>query len=329
MPANLPPNYYAAEQRYREARSIPEKIDILREMMAIMPKHKGTEHLQGDLKRKIAKLQGQAQKKQIKSRTSSLDYIPREGAGQAVLVGAPNSGKSTFVGTMTNAHTEVAEYPFSTFKPVQGMMPFEDIQIQLVDMPPISMEYSESWMYNIIRLADLVLFLVAVDEEKPDETAFNVLSLLEERHIELGKNGDKKPQGQRAFKSCRVIATKAGNARAEEGIVRLRTIFEDEMDIIEWEATDSATHETLKKKIFDDLKIIRIYTKIPGYKADYEKPYVLAYGSTVMDAAREIHKEVAESMRYARIWNDDRLNGRRVERDYVLNDRDVLEIHTR
>jgi uncharacterized protein len=117
--------------------------------------------------------------------------------------------------------------------------------------------------------------------------------------------------------------------RAGERIARLRTTFEDELDIIEWEPAVLKAHKAVKKKIFENLRIIRIYTKIPGYKADYEKPYVLACGSTVMDAAREIHKEMAESMRYARIWNDDRLNGMRVERDYVLNDRDVLEIHTR
>ncbi|MFN3476461.1 MAG: GTPase, partial [Candidatus Methylomirabilales bacterium] len=142
MPANLPPQYHEAEQRYREAKTPQEKIEALEEMLAIIPKHKGTEHLIGDLRRRIAKHKAEAQKKGGPRRGSSI-FVEREGAGQVVLVGPPNAGKSTIVGLLTNAKVEVAEYPFTTRKPVAGIMPFENIQIQLVDLPPISTEYME------------------------------------------------------------------------------------------------------------------------------------------------------------------------------------------
>jgi len=329
MPANLPPDYYAAERRYREASSIQEKIDILRGMLAIMPKHKGTEHLQGDLKRRIAKLNSQAQKKQATTRSSGLDHIPREGAGQVVLVGPPNSGKSSILSGLTNAHSEVADYPFSTFKPVQGMMPFEDIQVQLIDLPPVSPEYKESWMYNIIRLADLVLLVIDLLAQTPEGQVLETTGILEEHKVRLQREGERRPQGSVATKSTILVGNKADVVGARKKGEELLLTYGDDFPCLFISIKNQSNVRELRKTIFQGLRVIRVYTKTPGKKSDFTKPYVLSSGTTVMDAARTIHKELAESIKYARLWGSDKYDGQRVERDHVLEDGDIIEIHTR
>ncbi len=328
MPANLPPDYYAAERRYRETADIQEKIDILREMLAIMPKHKGTEHLQGDLKRKIAKLQSQNRKKQVRGSGPSLDHIPREGAGQVVLVGMPNSGKSSMLTVLTHAHSEVADYPYSTFKPVPGMMPFEDIQIQLIDLPPVSKRYTESWVYNIIRLADLVLLLVDFSTDQFKNHFSETCTQLDAHKISLCREGESKPRGTIAYKSTILAGTKMDDPLSYNNVEKFKSIEGADFPVCPFSIHDPQKIDALKKAIFKSLRIIRIYTKTPGEKIKYDQPYVLPLGTTVFQGAKEIHKELAERMRYARLWGSDKYKGQRVERDYVIQDRDIIEIHT-
>jgi ribosome-interacting GTPase 1 len=329
MPANLPPDYYAAEKRLREAGSIKEKIEILREMLAIMPKHKGTDHLKADLKRKIAKLNQQSQKKQGTARSSGLDHIPREGAGQAVLVGPPNSGKSSILCHLTNAHSDVADYPFSTFKPVQGMMNYEDIQVQLVDLPPVSNTYSESWLYNIIRLADLVLLVIDLSTNHPEEQVLETFEILEEHKIKLQKDGERRPQGPWAVKSTILIGTKADAPNASKVGENLIHVYGDDFPWDFISIRNQTNTDELRRIIFQGIRVIRVYTKTPGKKSDFTKPYILPWGATVSDAAKEIHKELAEKMTFARLWGSDKYDGQRVDRQYVLKDKDIIEVHTR
>ena len=329
MPANLPPDYYAAEKRYRQADTIQEKIGILREMLALMPKHKGTEHLQGDLKRKIAKLNAQVQKKQVTSRSSGADYIPREGAGQAVLVGPPNSGKSSIVAALTHAHVEVAEYPFSTFRPVQGMMPYEDIQVQLVDLPPVSPMYTESWVYNIIRLADLVLLVVDLSASNPDEQVLETRQILEDHKISLQREGERRPQGPVAVKPTLLVGMKVDLSGAPQGAQMMEQTYGGEFPTVFVSVKSWANIDAFRRAVFQGIRMIRVYTKIPGKKSDLSKPYILPSGTTVFEAAKAVHKELAETMTYARIWGSDKYDGQRVERDHVMEDGDVIEIHTK
>ncbi|MBN2029347.1 50S ribosome-binding GTPase [bacterium] len=328
MPANLPPDYYAAERRYRETGNVQEKIEILREMLAIMPKHKGTEHLQGDLKRKIAKLQSQSQKKQVRGSGPNLDHIPREGAGQVVLVGMPNSGKSSMLMKLTHAHSEAADYPFSTFKPVPGMMSFEDIQIQLIDLPPVSERYTESWVFNIIRLADLVLLLVDLSTDQFENHLSETIARLEDHKISLRREGENKPQGTIAHKSTLLVGTKTDNPLSLNNVENFRSIDRVDFPVCTFSIHDPQKVNALKEAIFKGLRIIRIYTKTPGEKIKYDQPYVLPLGTTVFQGAMVIHKELAEKMKYARLWGSDKYHGQRVERDYVIQDRDIIEIHT-
>ena len=329
MPANLPPDYYAAERRLRATSDVSEKIQILKEMLAIMPKHKGTEHLQGDLKRKIAKLQSQAQKKHVQGKSSGLDYIPREGAGQAVLVGPPNSGKSSILNQLTHAHSQVAEFPFSTFKPVQGMMDFEDVQIQLIDMPPLSRNYTEYWMFNIIRLADLVLFVIDLSNNVLIDQITEVCALLEEHKIMLRKEGEGRPQGALAVKSAMLIGMKQDIGIDEIKKEDIDVIVGDQLPSFYGSTKSDEDMQNIRKNIYNAMSIIRVYTKTPGKKADYEKPYILPVGSTVIDAAGMIHKDLLKTMKYARIWGSEKYEGQRVDRLHELEDKDVLEIHTR
>ena len=329
MPANLPPDYFSAEKRYREASSVQEKIDCLKEMLAIMPKHKGTEHLQGDLKRRIAKLHQQSQKKHLKSKSSGLDHIPKEGAGQAVLVGGPNTGKSSILNFFTNARSVVAEYPFSTFKPIYGMMRYEDIAIQLVDIPPISPNYQESWMYNIIRLADLIIFTIDLGSKIFEEQVTEVYHLLDEHNIQFKKEGESHPQGSIAIKTTIIVGTKHDLTPGMDGSSISQILNQEILPYIEISIKENQNVDTFRRIVFQALRILRIYTKIPGKPADYEKPYIFNQGTTVLGAAEMIHKELSLTMKYARIWGSEKYNGQRVEKDHILEDRDVIEIHTR
>src|SRR3954453_8943800 len=165
MPANLPPQYSRAEEEFRKAATAGERLEKLREMFRLLPKHKGTEKLQSDLKKRISRTRDEIEGAKSSGKKGGVSYrIPREGAGQVVLVGPPNAGKSALLAALTNATPEVADYPFTTRRPMPGMMTFENVQIQLVDMPPISHEYMESWMSQITRNADGVLLVVDLSD---------------------------------------------------------------------------------------------------------------------------------------------------------------------
>jgi len=327
MPANLPPNYYTAEKRYREESDPKVKVEILKEMLAIMPKHKGTEHLQGELKKKISKFSSLAQKKSATKHTVSLDSIPREGVGQAALVGLPNTGKSSLINYFTNVHSRTASYPFSTFKPVQGMMEYEDINIQLIDLPPISVEYDEQFIYNIIRLTDLVILLLDLSSSDINTDYKLLIKILNEHNIFLTKDGERRPQGTEAYKSTLIIGTKYDIARLSSE--DLTSIIGEDIPFISLSLEENYGIEKLSETVFNRLNIIRIYTKAPGQKKDFGKPYVLQKEANVYDAAKAIHKDLAENMKYARIWSSNKYDGQRVDREYILNDGDIIEIHNK
>jgi ribosome-interacting GTPase 1 len=329
MPANLPPDYYAAERRYRQASETWEKIEILREMLAIMPKHKGTEHLQGDLKRKIAKLNAQAKKKQVRSRSSVIDHIPKEGAGQAVLVGPPNSGKSSILSAVTNAHSEIADYPFSTYKPVVGMMSYEDIKIQLVDMPPIAPDFNESWYYNIIRLADVVLFIIDVNVIPTEKKLNDSLKQLEEHKILLTACGDHRPGSSIALKTTLLVCNKDDIDDLDDKKKIATKIYGNKFPYIFISISKNRNIDEFREAVFKTLNVIRIYTKVPGKKVDKGNPFILPACTNVKEAAKTIHNELAETMKFVCLWDSNKYNGHRVEKNHILNDGDIIEIHTR
>lgn len=329
MPANLPPEYIEAELRFRAAKSPDEKLAILRELMSLVPKHKGTEKLRVELKRKWAKLQEeiqQQQKKQKGGRGSVFDHIEREGAGQITLVGLPNCGKSSLLAAVTNAKPEIAEYPFSTFRPTVGMMPFEDIQLQLIDLPPLS-EFTEPWVYSLIRQCDLVALLIDLSSETPGEDLLTALDWLEKARIRLVGHTTPTLSLEGTVKRALIVGTKSDVDTAAQHLQELRSVADSQFRVIGVSTLSAEGLGELGKALFAGLNVVRVYTKKPGQPFKKELPYVLPAGSTVMDVARAIHKDLAEKFLYARVWGSAEFPGQRVERNYIVRDGDLLEFH--
>lgn len=328
MPANLPPQYFEVEKKYREARTLQEKIAILKELLAIIPKHKGTEKLQAELKTKISRLQKEAREKPKTARRDSLFHPKREGAAQVVIIGPPNSGKSKLLSSLTRAIPEVAPYPFTTQIPSVGMMDFEDIKIQMVDTPPITEEHIAYWQIDIIRNADLVLLVVDASSDEAVENIEQIVRRLRNSKIELitGEEGELSVIGPIKKKTI-VVTNKMDLREAQENLPIIKEFYGEKFPIVSISAERGDSLQDLKKTIFNELDIIRVYTKSPGKPPDMKDPLILKTGNTVLDAARSIHKDFEKNLKYARLWGSSKFPGQRVERNYVLKDKDIIEFH--
>ena len=328
MPANLPPQYHETEKKYRAARDPQEKLRILHELWAIMPKHKGTDKLQADLKARISKLKKEIQQKKKLARRGDQYFVEKEGAAQVVLIGPANAGKSQILACLTNASPEVAAYPYSTVKPLCGMMPFENIQIQLVDTPPIGAEYMEPWLAGIIRNADLVSLVLDLGSETMMDDVKAVLSKLEGYKILLeSEEGDINPLDGIAHKKTVILGNKNDLPPFETNLSLLKEAYGEKLPIFHLSAKEKTDLEELRRLIFDSLQIVRVYTKTPGKKADFEDPVILKVGSTLLEAAKEIHKDFARNLKFARVWGEGVYDGQMVQKDFVLKDGHVLEFH--
>ncbi len=314
MPANLTPQYHQAEQAFKAAKTIEEKIAALEEMLAVIPKHKGTEKLQAELKRRLSKLRKEGGQKSKVARYDPY-RIPREGAGQVVLVGFPNTGKSSIVRALTRAKVTIAEYPYSTTIPVAGMMLFEDIAIQLVDTPPISESGIEGGLVNLLQQTDLLVLTV-------DAAADNCLEQLE---TSINLLDQKKVGFQR--KSGFLLFTKVDQEQALENIQLLEEFIPDNVETLTISVQDSEMIEKFRQKIFAKLEIIRVYSKVPGQQPDLNTPFVLKKGSTVLDFAEAIHRDFPKRLKSARVWGSVKFPGQAVDRNYVLADGDIVELH--
>jgi ribosome-interacting GTPase 1 len=328
MPANLTPQYFEAEQKYREAKTPRDKIHALKLMYSVIPKHKGTEKLQADIKRKISKINEEMEQTRKTGRRHT-DMVKKEGAGQVVLLGPPNSGKSSIVSALTHAEPDVAEYPFTTHKPSPAMMPYKDIQIQLVDMPPITESYYEGWLSNVIRECDLVLLVIGLDEMDPDGAAKSLLKHLDDSGIILAAEADTeedRPDFRTVRKKTRLII----NKKELGGLNIMMGLLKPVLGDIPVSAISCSTGEGLEElrtAIFDWLSLVRIYTKIPGKPPDMGKPYVVRRGTTVVELAGTIHRDFRDNLKFARVWGHTKFEGQPVEKNYSLEDGDVVELH--
>lgn len=338
MPANLTPQYLAAEQRFKEAVTPQEKIHCLEEMMATIPKHKGTEKMRADLKRRMAKLRDEAQRKsRTSSRASALYSVHREGAGQVVLAGAPNSGKSSLLARLTHASPEIGDYPYTTRLPQPGMMPFENIQVQIVDMPPITERSYEPWIGGILRGADVALLVVDVASPDVLDETDEVLRVLEGSRLRLAGPGTSPPdaeEGSVASRPTLLVANKCDGDNAADDLPILREFFESRFPILPVSAVTGEGIEELRMAVFEALDVVRIFTKIPGKKPDTESPpFVLKRGRTILDLARAVHRDLAHTLQFARLWSSAKGTGRSihdgqmVDRTHVLEDEDIVELH--
>ena len=323
MPANLPPQYFEAEKNFRTAKSPAEKIVALEEMLAIMPKHKGTDHLRAELRSRIAKLTQQVGKKTGAQRASMV--IEREGAAQVVVVGLPNAGKSQLVDSVTNASPTVAEYPFTTYAVSPGMMEFENIQIQLLDTPPLVPQSIEWWLPPILRRADALLIMVDLSDA-PLTQMEALTEQLEKMRIGIGV-GKVEEEGILSQQKAIIIGNKLDLAGASENYAALQHKYGGQLPILAISAREKIGLEELKLKVYQVLDIIRVYTKVPSQKADFADPIILERGSTLADAAEAVHKDFRARLKYARVWGSGKHDGIMVKRDHVLQDGDVIELH--
>jgi small GTP-binding protein len=328
MPANLPPQYFEVEKKLKSAHTAEEKIAIMEELLSIIPKHKGTEKLQALYKTKIAKLKSQSQKKTAISRHEVAYTITKAGAGQVVLIGLPNSGKSSLIKALTNAEPEVADYPFTTLLPAPAMMKYENIQIQLVDTPPITPDYFESWHAELIKTADRTI--IVMDLASKDIAAdFQALTRkLLERRIEIVPEKQEITIEKMPFwKKGLIIGNKSDHPFSEENLLKLKKMINQDLTFCSVSVERGDNLDDLNKKIFISLDVLRIYSKIPGKKADLTDPYIFKKGSTLMDMAKTVHKDFAHKMKFARIWGGGKYQGQKVNRDYLLQDEDIIELH--
>jgi uncharacterized protein len=321
MPANLTPQYKKVEEQYRAATTDEERVILLEEMLRIIPKHKGTEHLQAEIKRKISHIKDGGAAKKAHGKTIDIFHVVRGGAGQVALIGTPNSGKSSIVAALTNAKVAVTDFPFGTHAPVPGMAKYEDVPIQLVDMPPITADFVTPGQVNTYRNCDLIGIVIdlSVDVLEQMEICLKFL----ESHELLATTAQ---AVDKLHKQTFVIGTKADIA-PEGTLATLKEITDRPFEYIDISVKTAQNLDKLVSLCFNLLKIIRIYAKPPGKPADMKDPFTLPIGSTVMDLAIHIHRELADKLKTARAWGTDVYDGQSVHRTHVLHDKDIVELH--
>jgi ribosome-interacting GTPase 1 len=326
MPTNLPPEAREAEQRYRAAQSVAEKIASLEDFISAIPKHKGTDKLRADLRKRLSKLKSAAQSQKKVSRQESPFQIDKEGAGQVVVVGPANVGKSALVAALTNATPEVADYPYTTWTPTPGMMPMENIQIQLIDTPPLNRDYVEPELIELIRRSDLILLVVDL-QGYPIQQLEDTIALLQENRIMPHHLKDRyTEQRLLTFLPLLVLVNKNDDQSTDEDFEVLCELFEEAWPLLPVSATTGRNLERLKQVVFERLEIIRVYSKPPGKEPDLNAPFVLKKGSTVEEFAGKVHQDFLEQLKSARVWGSGVYDGQMVGRDHILHDGDVVEL---
>lgn len=326
MPANLTPVYREAEAKFKAAITREEKIAALEEMLRVIPKHKGTEHLQADLRSRLSKLRQEPKKKSVAKGLSHK--IPKEGAGQVALVGAPNSGKSSLVAELTHAKPEVAAYPMTTHKATPGMMPFEDVGFQLVDLPPLCHEHVEPWVYDLTRAADLVWLVVSI--QAPLQGLELVEELLGGKAIGLFPAGAEAPVAPRpgwTYKKTLLVVTGMDLPGAQGDMEALEELVDLPWPRVAVSVQTGEALGELGRATFDALGILRVYAKEPRKDPDMTRPFTLPKGSTVQDLARAIHKDIADEVKFARVWGPSAFDGQSVHEHHMLEEGDVVELH--
>jgi ribosome-interacting GTPase 1 len=329
MPANLTPQYLKAEEAYRRATTLEEELKCLQWMLAEIPKHKGTDHLQAAIKAKIAKTKRELEAEKKSGKKTRSFRIPRQGAGTVVIIGGPNAGKSQLLATLTRATPEIADYPFTTKVPLPGMMPYEDVMIQLIDTPPITADFCEPYMYGLIRSADLVLLMVNLGDDEGIEQCQAVIDRLNQTKTRLARKSylDENDMGL-WYTQTFLVPNKIDLPEARDRLELLHELVP--VDFAEY-VISAKTREgldVLQKAIFEALDIVRVYTKHPAKKdPDLDRPFTLRRGSTLLDLAALIHNDYVKKLKFGRVWGSAVHPGTQVKGDYVLQDKDIVELH--
>ncbi len=378
MPTNVSPEYKKAQEQYRKAREPAERLSWLREMLATIPKHKGTEALQADIKTKIKELTEElAGPRKGAARTGPVQVIKPEGAAQVALLGPPNAGKSSLHRALTGSRAEVGAYPFTTQHPLPGMLMHQDVPLQLIDLPAVSADFMEPWLPNALQPAHAALLVLDLHAADCAENLVAIVERLDQKRIGVsddwqgrlpeglvptdwapGREGagvadgvvepgcaGAPAKGQagagevdpdqdeplddpfRVNLPTLLVVTKADLGGDLDEVAVLLELTGARFPTVVVSAEAGSGLERIGALLMHGLGIVRVYTKIPGKPADHERPYTLFRGETVEDLARLIHRDLAASLRHARVWGSSKFDGQQVGRDHVLADGDIVEIH--
>lgn len=293
MTTNQGPEYLAAEARYSKVRTREEKIICLQEMIRTSVKHKGTENLLADLRKRLSKFKKELVIERKKSHKPK-NVIRKDGAGQVCIIGLTNSGKSTLLNSLTNAGATVADYPYTTKEPKVGMMLYDDLQFQMIEIPASFGPDS----IGLLHSCDAIV--IVLDANKDIVKQKNELMDILKRN--------------RLDKKKMIFAKNKNNVCG----LNYETICID--------AKSKVGLDVLKEKIWKILGKIKVYTKSPD-KPKAVPALALEKNATVEDLAKEIHKEFTNTFKFARIFNSTKFSGKRVGLDYKLQNNDVVEIH--
>ncbi len=342
MPTNVTPEYKKAEEAFREARAPRDRLQCLKEMLRTIPKHKGTEHLQADIKTRIKQLAEElAGPKKGGKRTGPTHTVRPEGAAQVVLIGPPNAGKSALHALLTGSRTEVGPYPYTTKLPVPGMLPVEDVHFQLVDLPPISADFMEPWFVNALQPADAALLVVDLSDPESLDHVVAIRERLAEKKITLLEgwggqtararleDGQEVPDPFRIYLPTLLVANKSDLDPDPDAVNVLEELLGIRFPAVATCAKTGEGLESLGPMLFEGLEVVRVYTKAPGRPADTDKPFTVRRGDTVLNVARLVHKDIAQSLRFARVWGSGVYDGQQVGPGHPVADRDVVELHMR
>jgi uncharacterized protein len=329
MAVNLTPQYLEAEAEYKKAQTAEERLECLKKMWTLVPKHKASEKLQAELKTKISAAKEEAEQERGRPKKAGVSYkVPRQGAGQIILLGAPNAGKSRLLTRLTRATPEVAPYPFTTREPHAGMMEWEDVRVQLIDTPPVTADYMEGWQSSLVRAADgAVLVVDLADDDGPFAAEAVVERLAGVKTVLTGAPPADNPDPSIQHVKTLLAANKLDAPGAADRLEVVRELFAARFPIHALDAESGKGLEELRDATYRSLNVIRVYTKRPGKPADMASPFTCPAGSTVVQLAELVHRDLATTLKSARVWGTGVFDGQTVPRDHLLHDKDVVELH--
>ena len=329
MAANLTPQYLEAEAAYKKAQTAEERLACLQKMYTLLPKHKASEKLQANLKTRISETKKEIEQEHKSPKKAGVSHkIPKQGAGQFVIVGAPNTGKSRLLTRLTRATPEVAAYPFTTREPQAGMMDWEDAHVQLIDTPPITGDYLESYLASMVRSADAVLLMVDLGDDDGPFAAQTVADrIAESKTVLVGHPTSAVEDPSLHYTKSLLVANKIDLPGAADRLEIVRELFGSRFPIHVVSAEQGTGLEELRTVIYRFLNVIRVYTKQPGKPPDLKSPFTCPAGSTLIELAALVHRDFVEGLKSARIWGEGVYDGQTIKRDHVLHDKDIVELH--
>lgn len=328
MAVNLTPQYHEAEEEYKRAQSAEERLASLQKMYQLVPKHKASEKLQAELKTKLSEAKKEVEQEKKSGKKVGVSYrIPRQGAGQYVLLGAPNAGKSRLLTRLSRATPEVAAYPFTTREPVAGMMEWEDVRVQVIDLPPVTADFLEPYVTSMTRSADAALLVVDLGDDDGPFAAQTVVEQLANHKTVLAPAVSAEPPlpGVETIRTL-LVGNKGDSPGATDRLAFCREVLGDKFEMTVVDAEQGTGLDALKEKLFGFLNVIRIYAKQPGKPVDKADPFTVPVGSTVVDFAACVHRDFAEKCKSARVWGSGQFDGQTIGRDHVLREGDVVEL---